>query len=227
MSNLKNPLLEPTPELRSLLVSRLQPTASRLPPPGARLTRVTKGAKSCQKVPKGANAPLDLWSGVRGLLHFPISSFPLALPQRARENVVQKGAERCKKVQKSAVGLCSPVLNRSECPFADDISGKFQSLSRSVTICHVLSPLAPPVHPIQNGPVHFQPSFSTVALPAQHTFPKQVMQTRKIQNGPSVSIFGPFCSILKSAALAIPPFCLWGSLHETLPQRKRILVKKR
>ena len=44
MSNLKNPLLEPTPELRSLLVSRLQPTASRLPPPGARAKTVTKAA---------------------------------------------------------------------------------------------------------------------------------------------------------------------------------------
>ena len=66
------------------------------------------------------------------------------------------------------------------------------------------------VHPIQNGPVHFQPSFAVALFQAEHTFPKQVMQTREIQNGPSVSIFGPFWSILKSAVLAIPPFCLWG-----------------
>ena len=65
---------------------------------------------------------------------------PLATsPARARK----RGAKRCKKVQKSAIGLCSPLLNRSECPFSDDISGKFQFLSRYVTTCHVLSPLAP------------------------------------------------------------------------------------
>ena len=67
--------------------------------------------------------------------HPPLATSPARAPK--------PGAKRCKKVQKSAVGLCSPLLNQSECPFADDISGKFQFLSRFVTICHVLSPLAP------------------------------------------------------------------------------------
>jgi len=96
--------------------------------------------------------------------HPPLATSPARAPK--------PGAKRCKKVQKSAVGLCSPLFNRSECPFADDIPGKFQFMSRYVTICHVLSSLPLLSSPDSKWTGPFSTRFCSHFISSTTLFPK-------------------------------------------------------
>ena len=82
MKNVKHPLLEPTPGLRSLLATRYFP--------GARPNPGPKAAKSGQKWPKVAT-------------HDDFSLFTVYRFPGARPKEVPKGAKRCQKVPKSAI----------------------------------------------------------------------------------------------------------------------------
>jgi hypothetical protein len=128
-----------------------------------------------------------------------VQTSPSVPPQRAET--------RRKKVQSDSARPCSTdPIALLQMTFPEDFIF-CHLMSRFVICCHLW---LRSVHPIQNGLVHFQPALPATVFQAQHAFQKSVMQTCAIRHGPSVSIFGPFWSLLKSAALAIPQFCLCG-----------------
>ena len=80
--------------------------------------------------------PVPLPPPTSASTHSPCA-YPFALTPSRR--APKTGAKKCQKVPKSAVPLHLPPFNPSDQFLPDDISRKFQSMSRFVISCHLLS----------------------------------------------------------------------------------------
>ena len=126
-----------------------------------------------------------------------------------------------------ACGRCRRI-SWADSPVRQEVSWSRGPVGLAVPMHSALSSQAPLSSPDSKWTGPFSTLFCCRGVPSRTHFPKAgYANTENSKWTKRIN----FRSILKSAALAIPPFCLWGwreqSLHETLPRRKRISVKKR